>query len=237
MSSAAMITLVNRTAEQLNVQLEPFLCKCTIMDDGTPQMIVTLRHRTEDEEEVSLLRSAFMCEILEHAPNAMVQVHVPSPAAPYFPPRPRDAHPVPRQNQNVNQWIQEQALGIHTWARDAAILFCTASFTRLVESYPWRDKKAMAASIDTFVREVLDNIKTGLHSPIMMGDPCRILVPLESILGELERSIVVNDVIIHQGKIPSNVLDTYEGIYDLVMSGRSHNPLTAYVFHQIFQVA
>lgn len=231
-----MSKIVRYIAEQLDVKLEPALCSAVLLDDGVPQIVVTLDHQTRNEEERSFLQSAFMCEVLEQISNAMVQVHVPAPLAPYNHPVKEQGEIMPRKTMGVNAWISMQAVGVHALAQDAAVLFSHASYTRVVETYPWRDKKAMLLTVNALRNEMLDQVKSGLPSPIMMGKPDQILRPLETILGDYDRLVLLDEIVKHKTTSPSNLLDAYEYIYDVVVTGKPHHQLLSYVFHQLLDV-
>lgn len=219
---------IDSIAECLGVRLEPALSSVTVQHDGRLQLVVTLHDAPHTSFERSVLHSAFLGEVLEHFPKAVIQVHLP-------PVESLQESTRPTGTLAVAEWIGEQMDGVHSWAREAALMVTVSSYAKAIEAYPWRGKAAMKAMIPSFAHDMQEQLNSCGSKAVFLGNVDPVLRPLESILNVSDRITLMQDVTRHNhGTLPCRLLEVYECVYDMVTRDVLRDPVTDRVFPIVF---
>lgn len=222
---------IDSIAETLGVRLEPALSSATVQHDGRLQLVVTLHDAPHTPFERSVLHSAFLGEMLEHFPKAVMQVHLPPVESLHTQEATR-----PTGTLDVGAWIGNQMDGVHSWAREAALMVTVSSYAKTVDAYPWRGKAAMKAMIPSFAHEMHENLHDGCKA-VSLGNVDLILRPLESILNDSDQITLMQNVTRHnRGTLPCTLLEIYECVYDMVTRDVIRDPVIDRVFRIVFDV-
>ena len=228
MDIGLVMNVVREIAYDLNVALEPKLCSVMYHNDRL-QIVVTTNTVPQNEDERSLMQSAFMCQIVDSFPDAVFQVHVPSPSQ-FVPP----PDPVPFKSIDAGAWIQDQVLGVKHWAQLATLTAAGAAFRKVIDSYPWREKALMQALVPILFSEIKTKVMAG-ECDFCLEHVDRLLIPLKTYMSETDGMILMKEIIVCKKCVPRSLLDVYEAVYDMVMDG-SQSPIANTVFEKAFQV-
>ena len=214
-------------ASDLNVELDELLCSVKHQQNQTLQIVVTLKTIPKSEDERSIFQSAFMCQIVDSFPDAVVQVHVPPPDWFVEPPL-----SFPSQSLDVESWIQDQATATNDMIQKLIVMTAVSCCRKVIHSYPWADKDQMEAKIPVLVRE----IKTSGFATNAVVNVDRILIPLQTDISDTDFLLLMQDVILHKRRCSRTLLELYEAVYEMVVQNRQRNPVTDAVFQTVFRV-
>ena len=229
MDIVSVMNVVRDIASDLDVALEPKLCS-VMHHNNKLQIVVTLNTVPRNEDEKTLMQSAFMCQIVNSFPDAVFQVHVPSPSQ-FVPP----PVPVPSKSINVGAWIQGQVLGVQDWLQKATLTAADAAFRKVIDSYPWREKSLMQATVPILLSEIKTKVISGNSDFNSLGNVDRVLIPLKNFVTEADGKILMQEIIVYKKCIPTSLLEVYEAVYDMVVNG-SQKPMATFVFQNVFCV-
>ena len=131
-------------------------------------------------------------------------------------------------------WIADQMEGVNSWIRQCAITTAKASFSRITEGLPWRDKLTMDANAQRILDAELVRLMEEPARQVTV-DVDAILRPLKTILSEQESIALIRAVTKVLGKPPNSFLQTYEVVYHFVVSQREvPPPVVQKVYHELF---
>lgn len=214
--SPAVYTRMLSVAQSIDVQLDT--TRCSVARDqlsGVYSIVAACASAPENEAHRSIMASALHSAILDECqdlPSSRLNVQVSVP--PSTPSRVPDATSPPM----AADWIREQTKTYHTFVRSYSMHMLHGSFSRVVDSYPWRDRLAMHSRKDATCASVVDvcnvlNIQTVVSAAIDS-----ILPSILGILSDKDCGIVAQEVSIWLQRKPSSVLEIYEAVHHMVVS-------------------
>lgn len=131
------------------------------------------------------------------------------------------ALPTPPAELPTHQFVTEQVLAKTDYSFLFLVTTARAAYTRVVDSYPWRDAEAMHARIPALMHRILRNLAAQHTDPALHGNVDAILPPLEGLLAPLDREHVAHEVARRLGRPPKTLLELYETVFCLA---RNNSP-------------
>lgn len=190
----------------------------------TTRVVITLSEIPDSNEARVLMQSAAHSVLLEELrgmgiSDSIVMVHsapaVHEDSAFFF------------EQGSAQDWIRAQMDTVHEFAHVCVTTFVKAALERVIVSFPWRDVSAMTARVPALCALL------PLH---MQGNVDLLLPPLESLLLEFDRSVVLTDVSILLGRPATTMLEVYETVFFAVTQRRPHRAPTKTLFDRLFVV-
>jgi hypothetical protein len=218
---SSVLDAMQSIASDLGVSLERKLCWTSYGQNDRLQIVVTISTVPETEEARSLMQSSFMCAVLETFPDAACQVHALPPMR-------------PPTTVDIGSWFDSQVTCLNDWAVEAVVILMNATFRRVIDAYPWRERASMLTLLPVLVQHVKSQAPLGLPVAKLMGVADLILPPLRCIVTEQEGIEVVQDAIRFKGRCPKSLFEAYESLHQMVTQDKPRSPATDDAFRKLF---
>lgn len=221
LNEAELLSHVFCAAYDIGVELCPGLTSVQT-HDGTTYVTATCRTFPDDDFARITLESALMVAILHglDKDNVRVIVHC-SPVL-----------PLPKR-RNTTDWIKRQIDGVNDWATLCTQQLAQAAYTRVVETYPWREAERMRSLLPVLVLRCVRNVRKAERDEAMQGDVDLILPPMRTYLSSEQATAVVDEVTRHLGRKADSLLETYEVVHHMVELKRAPPPVS-YLYSRLF---
>ena len=111
-------------------------------------------------------------------------------------------------NAPASEWIRDNAAGYRSWYLLGVEMLARASFTRVVEALPWRQRADMERAVPQLVALATSRARDGVEDPVLHGIADAVL-PLPS----RSDTVVDSEVLVYLGHEPRSLLECYEALY------------------------
>lgn len=223
---------VHEVANDLNIPLEYPLTTVVRMPDGTIRITATAKEFPKSDEDRTMMESALHASLSDWI-SQMVErstVHI------HIPPVQNSPIVLTKAHHSITPsvWIKQQVQTVNDWALQCSKTIAAASLTRVVETYPWRNKDAMILMIPALVVRAVDNMYKGLPEPLMAGNCDIILPPVTQFLLPFDLDFCTKDVHSFMGRETTTLLEFYEAVFAIVQQNRTKTTATLTLYHHLF---
>lgn len=223
---------MHHIASSIHLPLDAPLTAVTRISDGTIRVLATAKDFPSSEDERKMAESALYSVLVDwitlEVERATVHVHIP--------PVQQNTLSLTSATYSIvpSQWIRQQVESVNEWAFQCSRTIATATLTRVVETYPWRNKHIMSIMIPSLVLRAMDNMAKGLPEPLMLGNVDVILPPISQFLLPFDIDLCKRDIVTKLRVNPTSLLEFYETVFAIVQSGQTKTTATLILYNNLF---
>lgn len=209
---------LHRCANDLNILLDRDLSYACAQGDNIV-VVATVYLVPESREACDWLRGALSTALHDTFvgyTNRNIVVHA--------------AQPCPRFDAcTCTEWNAKQAQGIMDYATMCARVYLKSGLQRIIQSYPWKNKKWMQSMLPVVHLQGVESMGCGIEARDTFD---KVLPRVE--MDEVTRNTVDADIVRFLGTPPRSLLERYEAVFEMVRTRAATSPHTLRVYESLF---